>query len=269
MKKNKLFKVGFIQNNPIFGEVESNLSKIKSSIAYDNTDLMVLPELFNTGYHFLNREEAYTMSEHIPEGPTTQALIHICNNQQTSIVAGIAERDGNHIYNSAVVVNSKGYLGKYRKIHLFDTEKNCFDRGNLPLSVFDIGSARIGVMICFDWRFPESTRTLALAGADLIAHPSNLVLPHCPEAIITRCLENRVFIVTADRIGTEERISGSPLHFIGQSQIVDPDGNILYRASKKHEETRTVDIDIEKARNKFINTTNDLFRDRRDDLYRL
>ena len=139
----------------------------------------------------------------------------------------------------------------------------------MPFTVFDIGSARIGVMICFDWRFPESARTLSLAGADLIAHPSNLVLPHCPQAIITRCLENRVFVVTADRVGTEERNSGSPLHFIGQSQVVDPDGNILYRASEKKEEIKIVNIDIQKARNKFINTSDDLFKDRRDDLYRV
>ncbi len=123
-------------------------------------------------------------------------------------------------------------------------------------------------MICFDWRFPESARTLALAGADVVAHPSNLVLPHCPQAMITRCLENRVFAVTADRVGTEERIPGSPLRFIGQSQVVDPDGNILIRASETDEEIQIVDIDIEKARNKSINAYNDLFKDRRNDIYR-
>jgi len=262
-------RVGFIQNNPIFGEIESNLSKVESLFPYDNADLMVLPELFNTGYHFLNREEAHALSEPIPDGPTTQTLTRICENNKTSIIAGIAERDGNQVYNSAVIVGPSGYLGKYRKTHLFDTEKNCFNQGDLPFSVFNIGSFRVGVMICFDWRFPESARTLALGGADLIAHPSNLVLPHCPQAIITRCLENRVFMVTADRVGTEERIQGHPLHFIGQSQVVDPDGNILYRASEENEEIKTVEIDIEKARNKSINNSNDLFIDRRNDLYRL
>jgi Predicted amidohydrolase len=113
------------------------------------------------------------------------------------------------------------------------TEKNCFEKGDLPLKVFNIGSARVGVMICFDWRFPETARTLALSGADLIAHPSNLVLPHCPQSIITRCLENRIFIVTANRVGTEKRTPNNSLNFIGQSQVVDPDGNILCRASKK------------------------------------
>jgi predicted amidohydrolase len=148
-------------------------------------------------------------------------------------------------------------------------KKNCFEKGNLPLKIFNIGSSRVGFMICFDWRFPETARTLALSGADLIAHPSNLVLPHCPQSIITRCLENRIFIVTANRVGTEKRTPNNSLNFIGQSQVVDPDGNILCRASKKQEETNIVDIDIEKSRNKYINSSDNLFTDRRPDLYRL
>ena len=262
-------RVGFIQNNPVFGEVEYNLSKVESLLTQYTADLMILPELFSTGYHFLNQKEALKLSEPIPEGPTTQTLIRICDKNQISIIAGIAERDENRSYNSAVVVGPNGYLGKYRKIHLFDTEKNCFNKGDLPLKVFNIGSARVGVMICFDWRFPETARTLALIGADLIAHPSNLVLPHCPQAIITRCLENRIFIVTANRVGTEKRTPNNSLNFIGQSQVVDPDGDVLCRASDKKEETKVVDIDIEKSRNKYINPNDDLFTDRRPDLYRL
>ncbi len=139
-------RVGFIQNNPVFGEVASNLSKVESLLTH-KADLMVLPELFSTGYHFLNREEALSLGESIPEGPTTQSLIRICNQNQTSIVAGIAERDDSRPYNSAVVIGPEGYLGKYRKTHLFDTEKICFDPGDLPLRVFDIGSVRVGVLI--------------------------------------------------------------------------------------------------------------------------
>ena len=269
MNNKKLFRIGFIQNNPVFGEIGYNLSKIEPLLSQYTVDLMVLPELFSTGYHFLNQKEALGFSEPIPEGPTTQTLIRICNKNQTSIIAGIAEQDENRSYNSAVVIGPNGYLGKYRKIHLFGTEKNCFDPGNSPLKVFNIGSARVGVMICFDWRFPETARTLALSGADLIAHPSNLVLPHCPQAIITRCLENRVFAVTANRVGTEERISGNPLNFIGQSQVVDPDGNILCRASETKEEIKIAEIDIEKSRNKSITSGDNLFTDRRPDLYRL
>ena len=119
-------RVGFIQNNPVFGEVEYNLSKVESLLTQYTADLMILPELFSTGYYFLNQKEALKLSEPIPEGPTTQTLTRICDKNQISIIAGIAERDENRSYNSAVVVGPNGYLGKYRKIHLFGTEKNCF-----------------------------------------------------------------------------------------------------------------------------------------------
>ena len=122
-------------------------------------------------------------------------------------------------------------------------------------------------MICFDWRFPETARSLALQGAEIIAHPSNLVLPHCPQAMITRCLENRVFAITADRVGDESRVPKEFLQFIGQSQVVDPDGKILVRASETEEEVCIVEIDLEKAREKFLNPKNDIFKDRRPDLY--
>ena len=87
--------------------------------------------------------------------------------------------------------------------------------------------------------------------------------------MITRCLENRIFVITADRVGVEKRLPNEPLEFIGQSQVVDPDGNVIYRASRNREETRVVEIDVEKARNKHINPRNHIFQDRREDLYRL
>ena len=105
-------------------------------------------------------------------------------------------------------------------------------------------------------------------GADLIAHPANLVLPHCPQAMVTRCLENRVFAVTADRVGTEGRLVGEePLNFIGQSQVVDPGGNILLRASMTDEEVHVVELDLSLARDKFLNSRNHIFNDRRTDMY--
>ena len=265
MKNKRLFRVGFVKNNPVFGNVQKNLARVEKLLEGQSADLFVLPELFATGYQFKNKKEVQGLAEQVPEGTTTKALTSVAKKNNTFIIAGLAEIDKNHVYNSAVITGPNGYIGKYRKIHLFDTEKACFDPGNLPLKVFDIAGAKVGVMICFDWRFPETARTLALMGADLIAHPSNLVLTHCPQAMITRCLENRVFAVTADRVGTEDRMG--VLKFIGQSQIVDPDGNILVRASETEEEVQIVEIDLEKARDKFLTPHNHLFKDRRKDLY--
>jgi len=262
-------KVGFVQNSPAFGEVRANLERLEALLADVEADLLVLPELFATGYQFTDRAEALALAEPVPGGPAGERLLALAASVNAVLVAGLAERDGDAVYNSALAVGPQGYIGKYRKAHLFDTEKQCFLPGDLPLPVFDIGAARVGLMICFDWRFPETARTLALKGADIIAHPANLVLPHCPQAMITRCLENRVFAVTADRVGAEERLPGHPLTFIGQSQVVTPDGEIIYRASADREEVRVVEIDIGRARNKRLTEHNLIFEDRRADLYEL
>lgn len=261
-------KVGFVQTHPEFGAVEANCNHARKLWGERVADLLVLPELFNTGYQFQSLAEARNLSEPIPDGPTTEFLIDWARETGITIVAGLAERSGKALYNSAVIVGPQGFIGKFRKAHIFDTENNFFEPGDIPFTVFDAGFAKIGIMICFDWRFPETARTLALQGADIIAHPSNLVLPHCPQAMITRCLENRVYAVTSDRVGSEKRVAGEPLKFIGQSQVVDPDGTVLVRASGDDEEAHVVAINLEKARNKRINGHNDLFADRREDLYR-
>lgn len=263
------FNVGFLQTRPVFGDIETNLKHAEKALMGMTADLVVLPELFTTGYQFKDPDEARRLAEEIPGGPTTRALSRIAAERHMHIVAGLAEIDGDTLYNSAVLTGPQGYVGTYRKAHIFDTEKKIFTAGNLPFPVFDIGKARVGLMICFDWRFPETARTLALQGADIIAHPANLVLPHCPQSMITRCLENRVYAVTADRVGSESRIEGETLTFIGQSQVVDPDGRVVVRASEDSEEAHVVTIDLANARNKHINPNNDLFAERREDLYRV
>jgi predicted amidohydrolase len=266
MKNNRLFRVGFVQNKPVFGNVLENINRVEELIQGHKADLFVLPELFATGYQFKDMDESRNFAEPIPGGITTRSLTALAKKTNTFFIAGLVEIEKDQVYNSAIIIGPEGYIGKYRKIHLFDTEKSCFQKGNLPLKVFDIAGAKVGVMICFDWRFPETARTLALIGAELIAHPSNLVLAHCPQAMITRCLENRVFAVTADRVGIEDRMDS--LSFIGQSQVVDPDGNILIRASETEEEVHVVEIDLKKSREKFLTPENHIFNDRREDFYR-
>ena len=260
-------KVGFVQNCPEFGNIQVNLDRIAKMLAGREADLLVLPELFSTGYRFKNMDEAHHYAETIPDGPTTNFLISQAKKINTYIFAGLVEVDKEYVYNSSVIVGPDGFIGRYRKIHLFDTEKACFHAGSEVPPVFDLNGIKVGVMICFDWRFPEMARSLALKGAEIIAHPSNLVLPHCPQAMITRCLENRIYAITADRIGKESRVPDESLHFIGQSQVVDPDGNILIRASETDEEVQIIEINLDKARRKLLNSKNDIFKDRRPDLY--
>ncbi len=254
-------RVAYLQTKPKFLSPRENLDSALKSLERTNADLIVLPELFNSGYNFRSKKEVARVAEPFKGGATVLALQEYARRRKTGVAAGFAERDGKRFYNSAVLATpTHTYL--YRKIHLFAEEKKFFSPGNLGFRVFDVGGVKVGLMVCFDWFFPESVRTLALRGAEIIAHPANLVLPWCPEGMKIRCLENRVFAVTADRVGSERGLS-----FIGQSQIVSPRGEVLRRASGTRPETGTLLIDPKKARNKKMNSYNDLLRDRRPESY--
>ena len=249
-------RVGFVQMNPKLLRVEQNVDRALRFLERTRADLMVLPELFNTGYNFGSRSEVERVAERAPSGYTTQRLLDGSLDRNMTIVAGIVERRGTSFYNSAVVAR-RGRAFTYRKVHLFFKEKKFFKPGN-EFRVF----GDLGVMICFDWFFPESARTLMLKGAKIIAHPSNLVLPFCPHAMRTRCIENRIFAITADRVGRER-----DLKYIGRSEILDTKGRILYCASSNREEVVVREINLREAANKRMTSMNDLIHDRRPEVY--
>jgi 5-aminopentanamidase len=256
--------LGVMQTNPEFGAVTHNIERALSFMEHDHAELYVLPELFNCGYNFIDGNETASLAEPA-EGKTFQRVVAWAKSHQSFVVYGFAER-ADALYNSAAVVGPGGLIGVYRKLHLFDREKIFFTPGNIGFPVFNLPFGKIGVMICFDWFFPESARTLALHGAQIIAHPANLVLPHCPDAMITRSMENHVFTATANRIGRENR-GGNDLHFIGSSQIVAYNGALLARMEENEERLTVVEIDSQRANDKTINRQNDLFKDRRTEQY--
>jgi len=260
-------KVGFYQSRPVFGNVQENLQQAIQEISRVNADLIVLPELFNSGYQFISRQEVRELAEEIPSGNTCQVLIRLAKELGMFLVFGLAEKEGDRLYNSAAVIGPEGFIGNYRKTHLFAEEKLFFDPGDSGFLVFDIGMAVVGVMICFDWIFPESSRLLALLGSDIICHPANLVLPYCQRAMVTRSLENGVFTITANRIGTESRGGKEPLVFTGNSQILDNEGRLLSRMEGTMTGIKLCDIDPKKARNKRLTAQNDRFKDRRPEFY--
>lgn len=259
-------KVGFLQFNPKFGEVEYNVEKVLEMLSETSFDLIVLPELFNTGYLFTSRSEVSDLAEEVPEGYTCKKLIDFAIEKNVFIVAGLAEKCSGKLYNSAVIIGSNGLIGVYRKAHLFNREKLFFDVGDSEFNVYDIGLARIGVIICFDWCFPEATRILALKGADVICHPANLVLPYAQIAMRVRAIENKVYTITANRVGVEER-GGLKLKYTGLSQIINPNMEVLLSAGESEEVVGVVDIDPLIARNKWITPLNHVLNDRRIDLY--
>jgi predicted amidohydrolase len=259
-------KAGFIQFNPEFGEIDRNIGRVRTLMASVDANLVVLPELFNTGYLIVTRREAWDLAEPVPQGKTTVALCEIARAKNLYIVAGIIEKADEKLFNAAVLVSPDGYVATYRKIHLFNEEKLWFDPGDRGFEVYDLGTCKIGIMICFDWYFPESMRILALQGADIICHPANLVLPFCQDAMVTRCLENRVYAITANRTGVETR-GGESFRYTGRSQITAPGAQILYRGGSELDEVGMAELDITVAREKKINVFNDLFADRRVDYY--
>lgn len=259
--------VGYLQFEPKFGSVAENLDSIESLLTGVDADLVVLPELCTTGYQFISAEEVQSYAEPVPDGKTCNRLVEIAGNENTFIAAGLAERDGSKLYNSAVLAGPDGIVAHYRKVHLFFEENLWFSPGNEQPAVTDINGMKVGLLICFDWLFPEIFRLLALKGADIIAHPSNLVLPYCQDAMITRSIENRIFTITANRIGSENRSSSGGLTFTGMSQVTGVKGEVLSRAPIDIPVRDIVGINHLEARDKSINKYNSVLESRRPDVY--
>jgi predicted amidohydrolase len=263
--------IKLLQYAPSYLELDNNLYRIEGWPALFDADLVVLPELAATGYFFRSTEDAASVAEEIPGGPTVTRLHDWAKRSGATIVAGLVERDGGRLFNSAVVVTPRGWLGTYRKVHLYYQEKTHFAPGDLGFPVWTVtdrsGSPyRLGVMICFDWYFPEAARSLALGGADVIAHPSNLVRSDCPRSMPIRALENHVYTVTANRVGSETN-GEEQLSFIGRSLICDPAGEVLASAGPDEETVLEADVSPITARDRRLNAHNDLFLDRRPEAY--
>ncbi len=259
-----MLRIAVGQMEPKIGDPNGNLTKMATvldSAAENGVDVLVLPELVNSGYVFESIEEVDELAEAIPEGPFSQMLLD-WSGRNALVVAGLCERRATGFSNSAAIFANRELLSTYRKIQLFDREKEWFDPGNEEPPVVEFRGHRFGVMVCFDWSFPELARILALKRAQIILHPANLVLPFCPDAMITRSIENRVFTATAGRIGDERGVC-----FIGGSQITTPKGVVMLRMPEDEVGVSWVDVDLSEADNKAVTRHNDVLKDRRPELY--
>ncbi|HPR18113.1 MAG TPA: nitrilase-related carbon-nitrogen hydrolase [Candidatus Cloacimonadota bacterium] len=262
-----LYRVGVAQFEPQFLAKDKNLEKMVDLLSAVQADLIVLPELATSGYLFKSQTEVAYLAEEAENGKTATVFRELAKKKNTSYVLGFAEKSGNDFFNSAMLVNPDGKIFIYRKTHLFFEEKKWFTPGNSGLNVFPAkNGVKVGLMICFDWIFPEAARTLMLRGAQILAHSSNLVLPWCQQAMITRSLENRVFSITANRTGKEHN-KGSELTFTGMSQILSTKGKILKRMNETEEGVFVTTIDPTEADNKMVTELNDILIDRRPEMY--
>ena len=236
-----------------------------------NAQLIVLPELIQSGYAFTDLKEAHNASETL-DGPTLGLWKNLASELGIIIVAGFCERlSAGQVANSAALVEPIGRLTVYRKAHLWDSEKLIFTPGDAPPPVVDTAVGRIGVMICYDLELPEWVRLTAMAGADLLCAPVNW--PDAPRPVGERPAEivrvqanaavNRMFIAACDRHGEERGVN-----WVGGSVIVDADGYPLAGATSHPEEQQLVaDLPLEQARNKSISAHNHVHQDRRSELY--
>lgn len=270
------FKLACIQFEPIIGKTDDNLAAMEQRVREVHAAgvrLAVLPELADSGYVFESQEELAGLAMPIPDGRSAQKLIELAKELDMYIVSGLAERDGDEFYNSAIFCGPDGYIGRYRKLHLWDKENLVFAPGNVGLPVFDTPLGRIGMAICYDGWFPELFRQLALNDAELVCIPTNWVpMPAQPDQLesMSNTLHraaahsNGIFIACADRVGVER---GQP--FIGQSLVIGPKGwTLAGPAPKDKEQILITEIDLDQvAKSRELNEHNNVLGDRRPDVF--
>lgn len=253
-----MLKTAQIQFNPQVGEMAGNISLAESFLCETkHARLVVLPELANSGYNFMDKKQAFELASTVEKSGYVEMLVETAKKQNQYIVSGFHEREGDELFNTSLFITPKGEIGKYRKIHLFMNEKQIFSKGNLGLPIFEMDGYKLGMLICFDYLFPEIWRIMGMKGVDMIAHPSNLVTYKAFKVVPAQAVINRFFIFTTNRIGTERDIS-----FSGRSFVVDPEGDLVAEASTDKEEVLFTTIDPLLSRNKMITAMNHVFDDR-------
>src|SRR2546425_5125021 len=242
--------VAAAQIEPKLAEPERNLEACLARLeeaAAAGAELLVLPECAIPGYMFESAEEALPLAEEVP-GPSSEVLERESRRLGMHVVCGLLERDGDALRNAAVLVGPDGLIGTYRKTHLPFLGVDRFVVPGDELRVYETPLGRIGIEICYDLRFPEVTRTLALKGADIVAHPTNFPMAAKVQTeVITlaRAAENRVYLLTANRVGKERWGE-----FCGWSQIVDPFGKRLAEAGETEEALLVAGVELGKGRGK-------------------
>lgn len=260
------FKLG-----DVAGNVDRMIEKLRDARA-SGAWITIFPECAVTGYCFSSLDEAKPFAQKI-DGEAAQLFTRVCSEIGGHVIYGLLEAEGSRIFNALALVGPSGLIASYRKVHLPYLGVDMFtDFGDRPFAVQEVDGVRIGMNICYDGGFPESGRSLALLGADLIVLPTNW--PPGAEtaaqfAINTRAMENTVYYAAVNRVGTERGVT-----FIGQSRICDPLGKTIASATDTEEVTLYADIDISRSRRKHLvrkpnENEVDRIADRRPEMYGL
>lgn len=220
-------KISIAQINVIHKNKAENLKQISKLLAEADTigDIVLLPELFTTGYIFESPKEIHKLAERYDNSKTIKHLSQLSKKYNTVIVAGIAERDNDKYFNSVAVVNESGLHTQYRKISQTNIDKQYFSRGH-QLITFTHKDVTFGIAICFDIWFPEIVRNYAKQGVDILLHPANFGGKQ--SLLISRAcaIQNSIYVVTCNRTGADitKTMTGD---YCGASQICSPSGNCI------------------------------------------
>jgi len=242
-------KITLLQMDVCYKNKDKNINKLRSMLgsAGDVGDMVLLPELFSTGYVFSDPSEIHELSEVIVGGHTLNELQALASEFDTTLVAGIAEKMDDVYFNSVVVVSSKGLQTCYRKISQTNIDKKYFARGH-DLAIFSLAGITFGVVTCFDIWFPEIVREYAKRGVDVLLHPANFGGPQSHIIAQARAIENNFWVATCNRIGNE-KITSMEASYCGGSRVIDGVGNIV--AAVEQQETLItceISVDTEKAK---------------------
>ena len=268
-----IHKIAGVQMDVTFADVPANLARMQSRLketAAAGAMLTIFPECALTGYCFESRDEALSCAQPVP-GPAIKALAATCRELNTHTIFGMLEVDGDRLFNVCALIGPNGLIATYRKTHLPSLGVDNFTTpGDQPFAVHEINGLRIGMNICYDYSFPEGSRVLMLAGADLIVLPTSW-----PEGsrkgatylINARAHENHLYYFAVDRIGRERGFD-----FIGLSKCCDPSGDTMVEAAHTDEAILYAEIDPAFARQKHLvkipgKHEVHRIRDRRPDLY--
>jgi predicted amidohydrolase len=269
-------KIAAVQMEPGLMKNRENLASILGGVseaAAKQANLVIFPECSLSGYIFHSREEALPFAEAVP-GPSTEEVASRCRELGVYVVFGLLEREGDRLFNAAVLVGPQGLIAGYRKNHLpFLGVDRFVDIGDRPFAVHQTPIGSIGLYICYDIVFPESSRVMTLMGADILALPTNFPQVRretlATYVVNTRAIENRVHVVAADRVGSERGYA-----FAGLSKIVSASGKTLGLASPDKEEIIYGEVSLDSAQEKRLVVVPgeyelDYVKDRRPELYGL
>ncbi|MFW9963266.1 MAG: nitrilase-related carbon-nitrogen hydrolase [Candidatus Sifarchaeia archaeon] len=233
-------RLGLAQMELKLGDIDYNVKKAKELLdaaKNNHVDVLVLPEMANSGYYFDSYKDVMMSSEKIPSGSLSKELIK-WSKKGGLVVAGINESSEKGLYNSAAVMANGTHLGTYRKHHLYGPEKEWFLKGPIEPQVFRYHELAFSVVICFEWNYPERIRSAARKGSKLILHPVNSSNYRWRDAMKTIAINNSVFTASANRVGSEGDCT-----FSGESSIIDPTGEIILKMDSQSHQVEWIDIE--------------------------